>query len=324
MKAPEFWQTGRGPWPRLLAPLGYLFGALGHAQRKRIFPTKAAVPVICIGNLTAGGTGKTPVALALAAHLKTLGHHPHFFTRGYGGTLTGPIQVDPAHHSARDVGDEALLLAAAAPTWVTRNRPMGAKAAIAAGADYLILDDGFQDARLVKDIALIVIDGAAGFGNGRLIPAGPLRETVADGLSRAQAAIIVGTDAAGIRQTIADLQPNLPVLTAQLQPSPEAAGLKGARVLGFAGIGRPEKFAETLKALSCEIADFIGFADHHPYKADDQKMLQDRARALNAQLVTTAKDAVRLSTAMRDQVTVVEVTAVFDDAAAPGKLIAEN
>ncbi|MFT5539526.1 MAG: tetraacyldisaccharide 4'-kinase [Alphaproteobacteria bacterium] len=324
MKAPEFWQTGRGPWPRLLAPLGYVFGALGGARRALVSPARASVPVICVGNLTAGGTGKTPVAITLAAHLKTLGACPHFLTRGYGGALTGPIQVDTARHSAREVGDEALLLAHAAPTWVAGDRHAGADAAIAAGADRLILDDGFQDARLAKDISLIVIDGTAGFGNGRVIPAGPLRETLAEGLARAQAAIIVGTDKAGIRQTITALQPNLQVFAAHLQPAPEAAALKGVRVLGFAGIGRPEKFAKTLHALGCEIADFIGFADHHPYNDNDQKMLRERAGALSAQLVTTAKDAVRLSAAMRDTVKVVEVSAMFDDTAALTEVIAPH
>jgi tetraacyldisaccharide 4'-kinase len=304
--------------------LGHLFGALGRARRAHVSPIQASVPVICVGNLTAGGTGKTPVAIALAEHLTGLGGHPHFLTRGYGGTVTGPLQVEPARHTASEVGDEALLLAAAAPPWVARDRHTGANAAIAAGADSLILDDGFQDGRLIKDISLIVIDGAAGFGNGRLIPAGPLRETVAEGLTRAQAAVIVGTDTVGVRQTLTALRPDLPIFTAHLQPAPEAAVLNGTRVLGFAGIGRPEKFAETLNALGCELSDFIGFADHHPYSETDQKKLRERAETLGAQLVTTAKDAVRLSAEMRNTVKVVEVSAAFDDPAALKELISPN
>ncbi|MDH3241687.1 MAG: tetraacyldisaccharide 4'-kinase [Alphaproteobacteria bacterium] len=321
MRAPEFWTTGAGPWPALLSPLGCLYAAVGRIERGLVRPLRAPIPVLCVGNLTAGGTGKTPVALALARRLQAMGHNPGFLSRGYGGTAPGPLRVDPARHTAGQVGDEPLLLAARAPTWVARQRRAALDPMIEAGIDAVILDDGYQDPALGKDLALVVTDGETGFGNGRVIPAGPLRETVADGLARAGAVIIMGADRADVRERISEARPELPVIAASLVPDDAARALAGRRVYGFAGIGRPEKFAATLEEIGAEVQGFEAFSDHHPYSADDLFTLLGAAAAADALPVTTAKDWVRLPEEVRSKVTVVGVEAAFADADALDALL---
>jgi tetraacyldisaccharide 4'-kinase len=272
--------------------------------------------VICVGNLTAGGTGKTPVALTLARLLADKGVAPGFLKRGYGGKARGPLAVDPARHDAKLVGDEALLLAATAPTWIAEKRTTACSALIATGVGCIILDDGHQDPSLIKDVSLVVVDGETGFGNGRCIPAGPLREPVGAGLARANAVIVMGEDRAGVRDRVARMCPGLPVLAAHLTPNPASAALKGRRVFGFAGIGRPEKFRATLLEIGADLQGFRAFPDHHPYSGDEIALLLDEAKAADALAVTTAKDRVRLPAPAQAEVTVVEVTAVFEDEAA--------
>ncbi len=324
MKPPDFWQSGAGPWPRILAPLGCAYALAGRLERALARSHKAPVQIICVGNLTAGGSGKTPVAIAVAAALAQTGDTPHFLSRGYGGRLRGPLRVDPACHSAADVGDEPLLLAAHAPAWIARDRVAGAQAAHDGGAQAVILDDGFQDPALHKDVALLVADGIRGFGNGRVIPAGPLREDIAGGLARADALVIVGPDEAGVAAEAARHAPHLPILSARLVPAPATARLKGRRVIGFAGIGIPAKFRATLEDIGCTVAGFHAFADHHPYTEDELARLRDNARAADACLVTTAKDARRLGAeAMRDirDIEVVDITATFADPAALSRVL---
>jgi tetraacyldisaccharide 4'-kinase len=322
LKPPAFWQDRRSVAAALLAPLGCLYGLGGRLRRALAHPADLNAPVICVGNLTAGGTGKTPVVLALAAMLRDAGRHPHIVTRGYGGSLPGPVRVDPSRHDSRAVGDEALLLVRAAPCWVARDRAAGGRAALADGADTIILDDGFQNPALVQDIALVVIDGETGFGNERLIPAGPLREPIARGLARADAIIIMGADRVGVGRLLDRLAPDLARLDAHLVPTDAAASLKGTRVWGFAGIGRPEKFCATLGDIGCAVAGFTAFADHHPFSADDLARLRRDAARAGARLVTTAKDHARLSGELTaEDIAVVEINAVFDDPAALGRLI---
>ena len=275
------------------------------------------MPVICVGNLVAGGAGKTPVALSLAALLGARGAAVHMLSRGYGGTLKGPVRVDPATHSARVVGDEPLLLAQAAPTWVARDRAAGARAAIAAGAGLLLMDDGFQNPSLEKDLSLLVVDGGYGFGNGRVMPAGPLREPVAVGLARASAAVILGEDTCGVA---AMLRGGPPTFRAHLRLD-GAADLIGKRVLPFAGIGRPEKFYASLRALGCEVVAHWDFPDHHPYTPEEVMAIWDEARARDATPVTTAKDFVRLPEDARTLVRAVEVTVDWADEAALSRLL---
>lgn len=289
LKTPAFWAQ-RGPLSTALLPVSALYGAGAALRRAWAAPQAAGVPVICVGNLVAGGAGKTPVALLLA---EMLGAGAWFLSRGYGGVLSGPVRVELSRHSAADVGDEPLLLAACAPTVVARDRLEGARFAVRQGAELLIMDDGFQNPRLRKDLSLLVVDGEYGFGNGRLLPAGPLREPVAPGLARADGVIVIGGEC---------MLPG--ALRARLVPE-QAEGLRGKRVLGFAGIGRPEKFHRTLEALGCALAGFVPFADHHAYSEADMQRLHRTAP--EAQLVTTAKDAVRLPPAWRERVAVVRV-----------------
>ncbi len=325
MRAPDFWQSG-GALALALAPAGCLYAWGGRLRHSLATPQSAAMPVICVGNLTAGGAGKTPVVLALAAKLAArpaLAGRVHAITRGYGGELSGPVRVDPVVHDAWKVGDEPLLLARALPTWVARDRVAGAAAAVSAGANLLILDDGLQNPSLIKDLSFVVIDGGAGFGNGRVIPAGPLREPVVDGLSRADAAIIVGDDRMNIAATLAKRAPDLPILRARLVPvAQSAAMLAGQPLVAFAGIGRPEKFYESLRALGCDVKATRSFADHHPYGAKDVAALRQLAAQHDAKLVTTAKDLTRWPGDAERKPLTLDIEIAWDDEAALDLLLA--
>ncbi len=318
MKAPGFWQRPPGPMARLLAPAGTLVAAAARRRQRRARPAVAGVPVICVGNLVVGGAGKTPVAIALGRLLETLGQRPAFLCRGYRGRLAGPVAVDLARHDARAVGDEALLLAAHAPTWVARDRAAGARAAVAAGAGAIVMDDGFQNPGLAKDLSLLVVDGATGLGNGLVLPAGPLRERPRDGLARAHAIVLMGADATGAATTLAG---GRPLLRARLVPEPAAPWLHGARVLAFAGIARPEKLFDTLRRNGARLVAAVGFPDHHVYTEDEIMRLVERAAAAGAAPVTTAKDFARLPEAARPMVRVLTVAVRWDDEAAVRQLL---
>jgi tetraacyldisaccharide 4'-kinase len=276
--------------------------------------------VICVGNLTAGGAGKTPTVIAVLEALA--GRTPHALSRGHGGRLRGPHRVDPLRDTAADVGDEPLLLAAFAPTWVARDRAAGAAAAVAAGAGAVVMDDGFQNPGLAKDLSLVVVDAAQGFGNGRLIPAGPLRERVADGLARADAVVLIGsdTDAGAAMARWPDLATR-PVLRARLEPLATGLPLDGADVVAFAGIGRPEKLFATLRACGARLVAAHGFPDHAPYPVPILRRLVAEARAADAMLVTTEKDAVRLPPAFRREVIALPVRLRWADPAALDRLL---
>lgn len=310
MRAPEFWRHSGGAMPALLSPLGLLYGTAARLREAAATPWRAPVPIVCVGNLTVGGAGKTPTALALGAILRSWKLRVMFLTRGYGGRLRGPVEVDPARHGARDVGDEPLLLAARAPTWVARDRKDGARAAIADGADVVIMDDGLQNPALRKDLRLVVVDGGAGFGNERVLPAGPLREPLARGLARASAFVLIGDDERGLAPRLAR---HAPVLRVRLVPDARARALAGVAVHAFAGIARPEKFFATLAALGARVAGTHAFADHHPYSEAELALLADAAARAGAILVTTAKDFVRVPERRRAAVTPVGVDLVFDE-----------
>ena len=304
MRAPEFWRRG-GFAPTLLAPLAWGFDAAGRVQRSVMRPWRSPVPIVCVGNLVAGGAGKTPVALAIGARLRQLGRQVHFLIRGYGGQARGPLRVEADRHSAGEVGDEALLLARVAPTWVARDRSAGARAAAAAGAEVVVMDDGHQNASLVKDLSLVVVDAGYGFGNGRVIPAGPLRETVSAGLSRADAIVLVGPGNGGpgnggIDDRLAGS--GVAVLHVALEPTPDSMDIAGKPVVAFAGIGRPEKMFATLGAMGCHVVGRHAFADHHRYRGEEIMAIAEEAATKGATLVTTEKDFVRLPAEARPMV----------------------
>ncbi len=307
MRAPEFW-TRRGIVSAALSPLGAVTGAL-TARRLGRPGFSLGIPVVCVGNATVGGTGKTILALDL---LRRLAGRPFALTRGYGGRLRGPVLVDPAVHGPRDVGDEALLLAAAAPTVVARDRAAGARLALAEGATSVVMDDGLQNPTLVKTASLLVIDGGYGFGNAQLLPAGPLREPVAAAAARCRAAVLIGPDATN---AAAALPAGLPVLRAALIPSCSTP-FAGRPLIAFAGIGRPEKFFESVTALGGTMVGRQIFPDHHVYSAADAARLLAEAEQHAADLVTTAKDYVKLPDDLRAKALVVTVRLAWADEAA--------
>jgi tetraacyldisaccharide 4'-kinase len=276
-------------------------------------PWRASIPVICVGNPVAGGAGKTPTALALAMRLQALGHAPVFLTRGYGGRLRGPVQVDLAILDARDVGDEPLLLARLAPTVVARDRAAGARLAAGLGT-VIVMDDGFQNPGLAHDLDLLVVDAAAGLGNGRVMPAGPLREPLADALARADALVLLGTGALPFDST-------LPVVRGQIVPL-DPPDLKGQAVVAFAGIGRPEKFFATVRDLGAEIVEARAFGDHQTYTPAMLAPLLATARLTGALPLTTAKDAVRLPPQLQPLIGVINVELAFDDEATVDAMLA--
>ncbi len=294
MKAPGFWFLGTGSWAqRLLSPAGLVYGRIARRRFSRKPQYHAQVPVICVGNPTVGGAGKTPTCLRVARMIEAAGRKPVFLTRGYGGSAKGSVLVEPRHTSA-DVGDEALLLAAAAPTVVSADRVAGAKLAAEHG-DIVVMDDGFQNPSLFKDLSLLVIDGEAGIGNGRVFPAGPLRLPLDAQLKRADAVLIVGSGSGEARVVKAVEKRKLPILRGRLRPTPDAeTALRGRRVFAFAGIGRPEKFFASLAAAGAEVSGAWAFADHHPFTVAEANEIMRRARKLEAVPATTEKDAARL------------------------------
>lgn len=314
MRTPAFWYRPPGLISTLLAPLSALYAA-GTARRLARGPrARVGVPVICVGNVNAGGTGKTPTAIALAMRLSGRGRAPHVVTRGHGGSLTGPIRVDERRHRASQTGDEALLLAAFAPTWVARDRLAGARAAAGAGADVILLDDGFQNPALAHDLSLVVVDAARGFGNGRVMPAGPLREPVATGLARADLLLSIGDGAAQALFDAGDGRAlDLSRLRGRLEPLPTGLPLSGLPVLAFAGIGHPEKFFATLRDMGADLRAAHALSDHQPLSDKLMTRMLREAGTMGAQVVTTEKDAVRLPPALRARVMTVPVRLTLDD-----------
>jgi tetraacyldisaccharide 4'-kinase len=294
MREPAFWWEKPGLASRLLAPLAALYGTVA-ARRMRRPGRRAGAKVVCIGNLTVGGAGKTPTAIAAAQALRDIGANPAFLTRGYGGRLDGPVIVSPTH-SAAAVGDEPLLLARVAPTIVARNRVAGAAAAVDAGADVIVMDDGFQNPWLDKDLSVVVVDGRRGIGNGRVVPAGPLRAPLAAQLPRAHALLVIGETGPSARAFVESARHgDAPVLTGRLVPDAAAvAVLRGTRVLAFAGIADAEKFFATLEEAGIAVAATRRFADHHPFSAAEAADLIAKAEQSRLTLVTTEKDVARM------------------------------
>ena len=318
MREPAFWYRPPSSISRLLTPLGAIYGAI-TAQRMARTGARAEIPVFCIGNYHVGGAGKTPTTLALAKLLRELGEQPFVVSRGYGGTLSGPVRVDGAGHTAADVGDEPLMMAAQVPVVVSRDRVAGAALARVQGATVVLLDDGFQNPALVKDASLIVIDASRGLGNGCVFPAGPLRAPLPPQVARTDALIVIGSgDAAD--GVIADVtKEGASVLRARLVPDQASLDqLREQRVLAFAGIGDPARFFATLRASGVEVIEEKIFADHHPFTPDEIERLVSEAAAKSLMLVTTEKDMARIRSDVRlrkhaDRIAAFAVTLAFDD-----------
>ena len=316
MRERDFWRRGGSPWPATaLLPAAAIYAAAVRLRGWGRAPYRPPVPVVVAGGLTLGGAGKTPLALALAEKLSP--RNPHFLSRGYGGRARGPLRVDPARHDAAEVGDEPLLLAAAAATWIARDRAAGAKAAVDDGAGLLILDDGFQNPFVAKDLSVLAIDGESGLGNGHVFPAGPLREPAERALRRAGAVVLIGSDGAGVAACIGG---RCPILAARLAAT-NAAAVAGARVYAFAGIGRPEKFFASLEDAGALVVSRRAFADHHPYTAAEAAALVSAAKAAGAVPITTAKDRQRLPSSFHDRIRTFEVRLEFEDPAAVAALL---
>ena len=316
MQAPKFWYRSRSWQAILLSPLGLLYALATARRQKNARPTQIDIPVICIGNLNVGGTGKTPTTIAIAQMLTSRGIAVHIVSRGYGGSLKAVTQVDPRAHTADETGDEPLLMAAFAPTWVANERVEGARAAQNAGADVILLDDGFQDPSLTKDLAIVVVDAARGFGNGRCLPAGPLREPVHVGLKRADVVISIGEPEAQsqFQEGSADQVGRIAHLTASLKPIEMGMPWAEGRYLAFAGIGDPEKFFATLRGLGAPLVRTVALDDHQKLARPMIQRLMKEAQSMNAQLVTTEKDAARLPADLRSGILSLPVRLEFDDA----------
>jgi len=308
----------------LLTPLSWIWAAATARRIARGASLDPGVSVISVGNLTVGGSGKTPIVREVLGRLRASGLDAHGLARGYGGRERGPLRVDPARHTADEVGDEPLMLAHDTPIWIARDRSAGALAAAAAGAQALVLDDAHQNPALKKTLSLVVVDGETRggewpFGDGRVFPAGPMREPIAAGLARADAVVVLlAADAPAIDPELAALFGDTPILIARLEPAAEAPS---GPQLGFAGVAKPWKVARSLTAAGVELVDFAPFPDHATFTQGDLQTLADRAAVFGAGLITTEKDWVRLPPAWRGRIAAWPVRARFEDEAALDRLL---
>ncbi|MBN1783831.1 MAG: tetraacyldisaccharide 4'-kinase [Alphaproteobacteria bacterium] len=289
---------------KLLAPIGWLY-FLGTKIRMRLMPSfRTEIPVICVGNIMAGGVGKTPLVIEIVEYLKKKGQIPHVISRGYGAKLQN-VKVDPNKHNAKEVGDEPLMLSQYVPVWIGKNRKYTAKSAMREGATILVMDDGFQNKNIRKDFAIIVFDGKVGIGNGLGLPIGRLREPLSEGLKRANAVVMAGKDRTKLCKKIK----NVPVYFTEVAPQKIPDMRK--KYLAFAGIGRPEKFYESLRILGTRVIETHSFPDHYMYKESDLRRLKRAADKKGLSLITTEKDYVRLPKTFQKETTTLPIKMVF-------------
>lgn len=329
MREPAFWYRPPSLLSRLLAPLGAIYGTI-TAQRMSRAAASAGIPVLCVGNYHLGGAGKTPTTFALVKLLRELGERPFVVSRGYGGAQQGPLRVEPATHSAADVGDEPLMMALSVPVIVSRDRVAGANLAHAQGASVVLLDDGFQNPSLAKDASLIVIDAARGVGNGSVFPAGPLRAPLEPQIARTDALIVIGEGDAASKIAEFVTMRGAPVLRARLKPDEASvSALRGQRVLAFAGIGDPARFFATLRANGVDVTEERAFADHHPFSPDEIERLLSDAAVKSLTPVTTEKDMARIRSDVRlkayaNRIGTFAVTLTFDHEPVLRNFVAER
>lgn len=311
MKQPAHWDRDKrnSLKTQFLRPISALYWGATLIRNALTRPFSPPTSVICVGNVVAGGAGKTPVALSIAEILQASGKSVQFLSRGYGGRLKGPIQVEPAKHNALDVGDEPLLLARQAPATIAADRKAGLTHIGANDCDFVIMDDGYQNPTIHKAVSILVIDDAFFIGNGRLLPAGPLREPLSAALDRASAVILLGGE--NSRDQLAAFYSG-PVFQGQITAAPDSIDTKSSYI-AFAGIGRPAKFEQTLKELGVRLVEFHSFADHHPYRDDDIKPLLEKAHNNGYKVITTEKDFVRLPEGFQSQVDQLPVSISWQD-----------
>jgi tetraacyldisaccharide 4'-kinase len=305
VREPEWWYAAASDWrAQAMRPAATVWAWAAMRRQQRAVPQRSGLPVICIGNFTAGGTGKTPLSIHVARALMAAGERPVFLTRGYGGRIAGPHRVVGSIDTARDVGDEPLLLAREAPVIVSRDRVAGAKLAAAdsglAPPTVIVMDDGLQNPGLAKDLSIAVVDGVRAFGNGAVIPAGPLRAPLEMQFGLADAIVVnaaPGADLEVVHCTAELLRARFhgPVLEAGVVADAEGAGLAGTRVLAFAGIANPDRFYALIEGLGGEIVERVTFADHHPFSEEDAQRVLGLAAQFGLRLITTEKDLVRLA-----------------------------
>ena len=306
LRTPRFWNDKNSRVSRALEPLSKLYYMASKARLNSIVPEKASAPVVCVGNVVLGGAGKTPTVELVCNILKKNSFNPNILTAGYGGYLKNVVKVDPVLHSYLQVGDEALLSARVCPTWIGRNRVNSAKAAVLGGADILVMDDGFQNNSIQKDLKILVVDTLQEFGNERLFPAGPLREPVNSGINKSDVVLVIGEKNEELEARIRSVKADIPIFRAKMEVV-EAAEVENNKVVGFCGLGYPSKFKNTLIECGYEVIDFIPFSDHHPYTITEIQKLISGAKTVGASLITTAKDYVKIPGVFKSEIKVVTV-----------------
>ncbi|MDR0630469.1 MAG: tetraacyldisaccharide 4'-kinase [Holosporales bacterium] len=311
-RSPKFWNDKNSKFVKLLRPIAKGYAFVSSISKNSVVPEKTEVPVICVGNVVTGGAGKTPTVELICNMLKESSHTPHILTSGYGGYLKNVVKVDSALHSYLQVGDEALLSATVAPTWVGKNRVNSAKAAILTGSDVLVMDDGLQNNSIQKDLKILVVDSGQGFGNEELFPAGPLRESVNSGLKKSDVVMIIGEENTELENKIKGYKKDIAIYYAKMKVI-DHLDIENNKVIGFCGLGYPEKFRKTLIAEKLEIVDFIAFPDHHPYTITEIQKLIKAAKNADAKLVTTMKDYVKVPDIFKNEMLTVRVQLKLQD-----------
>ena len=322
LRAPKFWDTEDSALVKILDPIAKLFSFISNVRLNSVTPVKADVPVVCVGNVVLGGAGKTPTVELVCNLWRERLHSPHILTVGYGGYLNNVVRVDPKLHSYLQVGDEALLSAVVAPTWIGRNRVNSGKAAVSCGADVLVMDDGFQNNSLEKDLKILVVDSKQAFGNGHLFPAGALRETPVTGIKKSDIVLIIGDKNEKLEDEIKTIKPSIPIFRAKLDIISPVA-VENNRVVGFCGLGYPLKFKKTLLDCGYDLVDFVSFSDHHPYTITEIQKLITGAKSVDATLITTQKDFVKIPAVFKNEISVINIKLVPENDDFRQKILAQ-